>query len=772
MSKLSREEALSLARRALPSFAIAGDAEIAFVKHRENVVFRVADPRGCYALRIHRHGHRTDEQVRTENAYVVALHETGFPVPEIIRSRDGDLFAVVRDDQGTAHQVDVQWWVQDSTPLGNADHALVGQDNPDVGIFEQLGDLCGRFHRVSRQIGRIHGYSRDPWDADALVGPSPLWGDPRGLAGSAADRALIESAMDSIRRVLANLGTGSEVYGVIHSDFSPENVLTVRGDLTLIDFDDFGEGWWLFDIATVLFWYHRHPRAQEYKGALLAAYERHMEIPETARAALDALVLARGLTYLGWASDRPEVETSAFLRAEALPAVLELCRKFLDASTHTKETPMTDRDSELLARRAKTIGPYSPLFYDRPRHFVAGERVWLTDADGQRYLDAYNNVPQVGHANPRVADAVSRQLSTYNVHTRYLSEPVIDYAEELLATFDEPLDRVYFTNSGSEANELALRIARHRTGRSGVIVTDHSYHGNTISLAALTTGLPVSEPFGEHVRVISIPDLDSEQAADPDQLLGRAFAQVDAAIASLQEDGHGLAALLIEPAFSTEGLPRLPEPYLAGLTERIHAAGGLVISDEVQVGLGRLGDVWWGHQATGINPDLVTLGKPLGNGYPMGGVITSEEVLDDFSSANLYFNTFAGTPAAAASGRAVLGEIKDRDLVSRTGDLGRHVEARLGAIAAKHKNVGAAKGRGLFFGLALVDERGQANAPLAKNIVEALLRENILISRIGPHDNVLKIRPPLVIEKNELDSVIDALEAALHAEAPEGVERV
>lgn len=764
MTNLSREAALSIARAALPSFAVGADASVDFVKHRENVVFRVADTQGAYALRVHRYGHRSNAEVRTENAYMLALREAGVRVSEVVPAVNGELFAVVPDGQGRKHQVDVQRWVEDSAPLGDAVEAWTGTDQLETGVFEKLGDFCARFHLVSRELGAVPGYSRQAWDADGLVGQHPLWGDPRGLAETEDDRAVIGEAMDAIRRTLKNLGTGADVYGVIHSDFTPENILLAQGELTLIDFDDFGEGWWLFDLATVLFWYHRHPRAQEYRNALLAGYERHLAIPEQARTALDALILARGLTYLGWAAERPEDETSAFLRAEVLPVVLQLCREFTSNPTTPEEDPLPDRDRLLLARRAETIGPYSPLFYDRPRHFVAGEGVWLTDADGHRYLDAYNNVPQVGHANLRVADAVWAQMRTYNVHTRYLSEPVVDYAEQLLATFDAPLDRVYFTNSGSEANELALRIARHRTGRSGIIVTDHSYHGNTITLAALTTGLPVSEPFGEHVRAVSIPDLDDPRSIDPHRRLEAALAEIDAAIASLEQAGHGMAALLIEPAFTTEGLPRLPEGYLAGLVERVQAAGGLVISDEVQVGLGRLGDVWWGHQATGISPDLVTLGKPLGNGYPLGGVVTSKTILEDFSGANLYFNTFAGTPAAAAAGQAVLNEIRDRDLIARTGDLGRHVAERLNALVADHRHAAAAKGRGLFFGLALVDEHGQPDGALAKRIVEALLREHILISRIGPHENVLKIRPPLVIEKDELDRVIDALDSALVAE--------
>ncbi|GER23786.1 hypothetical protein NCCP1664_22810 [Zafaria cholistanensis] len=762
MSNLSREAALALAGRALAPFGLAADAEVTFVKHRENVVFKVTETRGSYALRIHRYGHRTDAEVRTENDYMVALREAGLPVPEVVPSVDGEFFALVDDGQGRRHHVDVQRWVPDSSPLGDAGDAWLGQDNPAAETFSRLGDLCGRFHVASRRLGRIAGYSRPAWDIDGLAGPSPLWGDPRRLADTETDREAISEALAGIRRHLSRLGTGPDVYGVIHSDFTPENVLSARGELTLIDFDDFGEGWWLFDLATVLFWYHRHPRVDEYRDALLKGYGQHVQIPSRALASLQALVLARGLTYLGWAADRPGDETSAFLRAEVLPAVLEMCRSFNESA---EEVSPSDRDSDLLDRRGRTIGPYSPLFYDRPLHFVAGEGVWLTDADGRRYLDAYNNVPQVGHANRRVADAVCAQMHTYNVHTRYLSEPVVDYAEELLATFDAPLDRVYFTNSGSESNELALRIARHRTGRAGVIVTDHSYHGNTISLAELTTGLTVSEPLGRHVRAITVPDLDDVRPEDAGDLLAAAFAQVDRVIASLQEEGHGLAALLVDPAFSTEGLPRLPEGYLSGLVERVRAAGGLIISDEVQAGLGRLGDFWWGHQATGIAPDMVTLGKPLGNGYPLGGVVTTQAILEDFSSANMYFNTFAGTPAAAAAGRAVLAEVRDRGLVARAGDLGRHVARRLGGIAEREPRVAAAKGRGLFFGVALVDEHGAPDSAAAKRIVEALLKEGILISRIGPHENVLKIRPPLVIERDELDRVADALGAALAAES-------
>ena len=415
---------------------------------------------------------------------------------------------------------------------------------------------------------------------------------------------------------------------------------------------------------------------------------------------------------------------------------------------------MSEPASSLRQRRERTLGPYSPLFYSEPLHAVSASGVWITAADGRRYLDAYNNVPCVGHGNPRVIAAAAEQWRRLNVHTRYLNERVVEYAERLLGTFGDGLDRVLLTNSGSESNELALRIARQLTGDSGVLVSDFNYHGNTRALAELTTGLTVREPLGDHVRALHIPDgRDADVAA--------ALAQADAAIASLEDAGHGLSALLIDPAFSNEGLPDVPREYLAGLAERVRAAGGLVIADEVQSGFGRLGGALWGHEAVGIEPDLVTLGKPMGNGHPIGGVVTSERVLEEFGSRNMFFNTFAGNPVSSAIGLAVLQEIEDRGLVAHAASLGEVVRERLGVLAAAHARVKAVKGRGLFFGLELVDDAGRPDAALARRVVEGMYRRGVLISRIGPDDNVLKIRPPLVIGREELDLLLGTLDEVL-----------
>ncbi|UOT03272.1 aminotransferase class III-fold pyridoxal phosphate-dependent enzyme [Rhodococcus opacus] len=412
---------------------------------------------------------------------------------------------------------------------------------------------------------------------------------------------------------------------------------------------------------------------------------------------------------------------------------------------------------DLLRRRALTLGTHSPLFYDSPLAVRSASGVWLTSMDGVTYLDGYNNVPHVGHCHPYVVEAVHQQAKELNIHTRYLNDRVLDYAEQLLATFDQPLARLFLTNSGSEANELALRIARQHTGSTGVLVTDFSYHGNTTSLAELTTALPVREPLGAHVRALTVPDLDHENDAE-EAVLARSLAQVDAAIASLQEEGHGLSALLFDPLFSTEGLPRLPRGYVTAVVERVRAAGGLVVADEVQSGFGRVGTCMWGHQIFEMVPDFVTLGKPMGNGHPMGGVITTAELLDEFGSNNLYFNTFAGNPVSAAAGLAVLKVMKAEQLADNAQSTGQLLRDNLAELADRHDFLGAAKGAGLFTGLEFVDAATGAPAPaLAKQVVEAMLGRQVLISRIGRSDNMLKIRPPLPFTGKHVDILTDRL---------------
>ncbi len=420
-------------------------------------------------------------------------------------------------------------------------------------------------------------------------------------------------------------------------------------------------------------------------------------------------------------------------------------------------------DDSLLDRRFSVLGRNSPLFYDKPVHIVRGEGVWVEDADGRRYLDAYNNVPHVGHCHPHVVNAIARQAAQLNLHTRYLHESVVDYAERLTAMFAEPLDTAMFTCSGTEANELALRMARFATGNAGIIVSDFSYHGNSATLASLTTAFDVVEEFPSFARKITVPDPRHDgQDVDGREVAERYAAQVFEAVQSLQADGLGVAAILIDTFFANEGLPDPVAGYVAQAVDIVRTAGGLFICDEVQAGFGRTGDATWGHELSGVVPDIVTLGKPMGNGHPLAGVIASNDLVSDFQAASTYFNTFGGNPVSAAAGGAVLDVLERESLQENARTVGTYTRRGLEKLQSTYPVVGGVRGRGLFFGIELVDEDTGGPAPaLTKQLVNMMRDRGVLLSRIGRYDNVLKMRPPMVFSTENADLLLSTLDDAL-----------
>ncbi|MBP7334330.1 aspartate aminotransferase family protein [Niveispirillum sp.] len=424
---------------------------------------------------------------------------------------------------------------------------------------------------------------------------------------------------------------------------------------------------------------------------------------------------------------------------------------------------MSDIDA-LILRRQRVLGRNSPLFYDRPLHLVRGEGAWVYDADGRAYLDVYNNVPCVGHCHPHVVDAIARQTATLNLHTRYLDETLVAYAERLTSLFADPLDTVMLTCSGTEANELALRLARFVTGGQGIIVSDLSYHGNSTILAGMASSFPGGEPFPSFARAVRVPDPAHDRQGRTDAELAAAFAaQVQAAVDSLKAEGIQVAALLLDSFFANEGLPDPVPCYVEQAVEIVRRAGGLFICDEVQSGFARTGDAMWGHQLTGVTPDIVTLGKPMGNGYPVAGMVTRRDWVDRFGAASRYFNTFAGNPVAAAAGMAVLSVIEQEDIQGNSRRVGAHVRAGLGALAARHKIIAGVRGRGLFFGVELIRPDGTPADVETKRLINRMRDNGVLISRIGRNSNILKMRPPLVFSTDNADHLLSVMDDALAA---------
>ncbi|GAC67397.1 aspartate aminotransferase family protein [Gordonia soli] len=418
----------------------------------------------------------------------------------------------------------------------------------------------------------------------------------------------------------------------------------------------------------------------------------------------------------------------------------------------------------LIGRRDAVLASSYRLFYQEPVAPVRGEGVHLYDADGNEYLDVYNNVPAVGHSHPHVQQKVSAQLGVLNTHTRYLTEPIIDYSERLLGLFPDALAKVVYTCTGSEAVDLALRIARYQTGARGIICTTHAYHGTTASAAEISPSLGPNNPVGSEVVLVDVPDTyrDDPTAAAED-FAGR----VRAAIGDLQERGVGVAAMIVDSIMSSDGVQSHPVGFLAPAVEAVHSAGGLWIADEVQPGFGRLGESWWGFQRHGIDPDLVVLGKPMGNGVPVAALVGTEAATERFGQDIRYFNTFGGNPVSIAAASAVLDVITDDLLVDNARVVGGRLDAGLRELAAAHPEIGDVRGSGLFIAAEFVSDP-EAKTPdpaAAARIVNELRRKRILISASGRHANVLKIRPPLPFSGADADRFLTALSEVLTEQA-------
>lgn len=417
--------------------------------------------------------------------------------------------------------------------------------------------------------------------------------------------------------------------------------------------------------------------------------------------------------------------------------------------------------SNLIERRRALLGPNVSTFYAEPVHVVRGEGVWLWDADGRKYLDCYNNVPHVGHANPRVVEALCRQARTLNTHTRYLHEGILDYVERLTATFHGSLSTAILTCTGSEANDIALRMAEAMTGKRGIVATDATYHGNTTLVSHLSKSNEPEVGFGlgQYLRHVEAPD--SYRIADPD---GQRFAgHVQRAIDDLERSGIGFAALIVCPLFLNEGFPAQKAGWLAPAADAVREAGGLLICDEVQSGFARCGSHFWAHQKQGVTPDVVTMGKPMGNGHPVAGLVTTPEIMARFRRSFRYFNTFGGNPVSCAVAMAVLDELRDRDLQAHAAHIGRLAKARLTQLAGKYESIGDVRESGMVFGAEfVVDRDSKAPAPeLADQVVNAMRRRGILLSKLGRHKNTLKIRPPMPFGEEHLDLLMGTLEDVL-----------
>ena len=695
----------------------------------------------------------------------IATTDPGLAVPRLRRSLTGAAASEWVID-GRRHQVMV---------LSYLPGAVVGNRELSADKFYELGQLVARLGKALRGfVSPAPAQRKLVWDNRHILDLRPFVESiPDNLRPAA--RGLLDHFAQYMKQRLAAMRSQ-----IIHGDVHPYNCLMDdAGNFTgVIDFGDLVHATLVQDAANCIADFLQMEKAID--TVLYSTTRGYCSITpldeEELDLLLDMIAIRLLMTPLVDAAKRsegcPVQDYLATAGDRCLPLLEqidarreELVNLIRRAGNFPPRKAVTAQSVDaLMASRQRHMGAKPYMFYDPPIHMIRGEGVWLFDDNGRRYLDCYNNVPHVGHCHPYVVAAIARQAARLNTNTRYITDESLEYAERLTATMDKSLTAVVFVNSGSEANDVAWRMAKAWTAKRGGLAMDFAYHGITEAIDAFSPSNAPETWNAPHIRLLPPPDDyrgpylrgDSEFAA-------KYAALADQPIAELDRVGFGLAATMIDAAFMTNGMLDVPEGYLHEIVRKTRAAGGLYIADEVQSGFGRMGTAMWGHQHHGIVPDFVTIGKPAGNGHPIGVVVTRPEILEHFTALGPFFSTFGGNNVSCAAGIAVLDVIRDEDLVTNVRDTGAYLRNGLRGLMAKHPIIGDVRGCGLAVGIELVTDR-KTKTPahaVVKPLLNLLRDEGILAGSEGKLGNIIKIRPPTVFKKVHADMAVAALDRAL-----------
>jgi 4-aminobutyrate aminotransferase-like enzyme/Ser/Thr protein kinase RdoA (MazF antagonist) len=694
----------------------------------------------------------------------LAEQDPSLPVPRIFATQQGaDLGQAEQDGRTYA-----------TCLMGYLPGRLLSSTAPAASLLRNIGDTLARVDRA------LHGFfhpalaQRIAWDVRRL--PELMEFAPY-IEPADVRLAVDEVVLGLKERLPAIRGLPAQA---IHGDCHPSNLLVdASGGAVcgILDFGDMIHAPLVLEPAVAMSELLTHALVQpDDLAAVLEGYARLQTLDAADIDVLYDLVAGRhAVTILVHAWRRRHdtkgaslLEPAAGNAAASLERLRTTGRASLTLGWHAAAGTGVSASVQVdVGRRHRLLGAGAELFYDKPLHLVRGEGVWLYDALGRAYLDVYNNVPHVGHCHPAVVRAIQKQTATLATHTRYLHENILEYAEALTSRCPSHLDACIFVNSGSEANDVAWRMAQFMTGHKGALVMAHAYHGITDAVAALT---PAGGTVDPRVATLTAPPAtltvdDSLSQAD----LGAVTEDADLAIYTLAARGFAPAAFFIDSALTSSGIHDPPPAWAATVAARVRAAGGLIVADEVQYGLGRSGSHFWGFERRGMSrpglaPDIVTLGKPVANGYPMGVVIANRTVIEAFQAKFGFFSTFGGNPVAAAAALAVLKVIDGEQLMANAQATGDYLRRELGALTQRHSCLGGVRGAGLLLGLEIQGPDVHAAKKRTKKIVNGLAsRARVLIGAEGPLANILKLRPPMPFLKEHADLLVRAVDAAASA---------
>jgi len=774
---LTLEEAGRVAREL---FGISGSPSPLGSERDQN--FRIESSERTFVLKVSNSAEDPAAiDMQTKAMLHVAATDPELPIARVCPTPEGDLSAVF-ERNGGRHLVRLVTFL-DGNELQPSDLG--------PGAFHDLGATVARVDRALRGFFHPAGASVLLWDVKQASRLRPLL----GYVDDPEQSALVVRALDGFEKralpVLPRLRAQ-----MIHGDLSLSNVLfdAELRPTAVVDFGDMTHSPLACDLAVTLAAVLRGgENTFETAESVLRGYgtvtllegEEVAVLADAVAARLAATVLISAWR-VGRFGDNADYITAYDAGSWAMLELFDelgtnaVRERFLHAAAPALAwrnseplTPSGRSTSELLEKRNRLLGSaHYPLSYDRPLHLVRAEGVWMFGADGRRYLDAYNNVPVVGHGHPRVVGAVARQARLLNTNTRYLHEAAVELAERLTATMPDELDTCVFVNSGSEANDLAWRVATAVTGRSGGIVAAHAYHGVTAALTDLSPSEWVSDERPAHVETVPPPDrYRGAHRRDENGWAERYAASIGDAVHRLNDRGHELAAMLLDPAWTSAGIFTDAAAYLPDALRRVHEAGGLFLADEVQAGFGRLGSSLWSFAPAGIVPDFVVLGKPMGNGHPVGALVMKSTLSDEFSKRQApFFSTFGGNPVACVAALAVLDVIEEEGLLGQAAEVGRYLRGGLEQLARRHELVGDVRGEGLLVGVELVrDRETRAPAPeTARAVANGMRDRGVLIGTTGTDANVLKIRPPLPFGRDHADLLLATLEETLTEAARSG----
>jgi 4-aminobutyrate aminotransferase-like enzyme/Ser/Thr protein kinase RdoA (MazF antagonist) len=694
----------------------------------------------------------------------IAQVDPDLPVPEVLLSCNGLAIEQVRAENGADHSVRILTYLSGAPP----------KDHPtDPALHRPMGACLARLVLALR--GFFHPIANYEllWD---LKHTSKLRQYLRYIP-DANHQELVSYFLDRFDGNVLPLIPKLRAQ-IVHNDFVPDNILVAENDpgriVGIMDFGDMTHTLLINDLATTIApMLLEHADPIGVAAEILTAYHELIPVEEMELRILYDLIAARLIMLNVIASWRVTIhpynrdyitggvdETWSMLEVWRAQNPADVTKQFFRACGLWEMVEVNSMQEETgetlqahLSRRARLLGPCAYLFYNRPLHVVRGEGVWLYDDDGARYLDAYNNVAHVGHGHPHVVNAIAKQARRLNISTRYMHGYILELAEQITKRMPEPLSVCMFVCTGSEANELAWQMSKFVSGNSGVLITKFTYHGSTDATTQFSSETIPQEKLPSHVQTIFAPSSDST-FHKPDSGL-------NSAIMALDEHGHKPAMLILDTAFTSDGIYTSPKGYLNTLFAKTHAAGGLCVADEVQGGFGRLGQHFWGFQFDDAIPDIVTLGKPMGNGHPLAAVVTRPEIAETLANETGYFNTFGGNPVSCAAGLAVLEVIEKEALQQNALEVGQYLRERLANLQRDYPVIGEIHGSGLLQGIDILKPDGALNSEMADHIMNRMRENGVLIGTTGPSYATLKIRPPIVFQKEHAEILLLALKDAL-----------